>query len=351
MRAWVRSATAVIAAFLAAGARGCSRRRAPGSGSRCRPPATTAVPAWWPRRRFGSAWARRGRSPVTAPAAACNNPHQDEGSDNGSTAGWPPASSPAFAADPGVVAAVGGLRRASATRTPRRPARPGCRDRARALVAATRARRNTFLPGASPPRLAAFAARARAGAFRAAAAAGPGRRSRRRCRALAGPPGPAVTRVGDGGAEGPRRPGPGARTRRRGAAARRRAARRLLWRAARSSRAASTWATCARLRGRGAKPVPAGTRPGRRAPAADAVLPRRSGPGRFARRFHAAAGFQPDEAATRDLRGGPDRARAGAPSRSAVAARCAAPLQHGRRAGGLRRRRVLARRGAGAEPP
>lgn len=221
------------------------------------------------------------------------NPHEDEGRDNVVDQRLGPRIVAGFAADPRVVAAVGGLRR-------------GVGD-ADAAVAAARglpaivlarwspAARGAYCLCASPPRLVEAAragARARFGPRLLVVLAGEAVQLRG---LWPGRLGPAVATVGDSAAD---------------AAAARRAAGGAdavllladerpptLWRAAAFARRFDL-AYLRALRGRGGEAVPVGTRRGDVLLVA-ARLPRSPARAAFARRFHAAAGFQPDETATR----------------------------------------------------
>ncbi|MEA2666041.1 MAG: Periplasmic binding protein [Candidatus Eremiobacteraeota bacterium] len=242
------------------------------------------------------------------------NPHEDEGRDNVVDQRLGPRIVAAFAADPSVVAAVGGLRRSV-----------GDADAAvagaRGLPLIVLARWSPAAPGrgayclcASPPQLAAFAAataRARFGARLLVVLAGEAAALRG---LWPGRLGPAVSTVGDGTADVA-----AARRRARGADAVLLLADErppTLWRAAAFARRFDLEYLRA-LRGRGGEAVPAGTRRGDALLVAG-VLPQSPARAAFAGRFHTAAGFQPDEAATRAYAAAQILRGAGA-SRAAVA--------------------------------
>ncbi len=222
------------------------------------------------------------------------NPHQDEGSDNDTDRRLGPAIVAGFAADPRIAAALGGLRRSVGDAD---AAAAGAHGLPTVLLARWSSAGGTdaFCLCSSPPRLVAFARAAARRHF------GP-----RLLVVLAGPaaalpglwPGrfgaPAVA-VGDDPAAI--------------AAARRRAGGADAVLLLADERPATLWRATAfarrfdqgYLRGlgrRGAELLPAGTRGGEVLVVAP-LLP--DGPRRraFAARFHAAAGYQPDEAATR----------------------------------------------------
>ncbi len=242
------------------------------------------------------------------------NPHEDEGRDNVVDRRLGPRIVAGFAADPSIVAAVGGLRRAVGDADTAVAGAHGLPLLVLARWSPAARGRAVYCLCASPPRLAGFAAataRARfgprllvvlAGEAAALSTLWPGRL------------GPAVATVGDRAADV--------------AAARHRAGAAdavllvaderppTLWRAASFARRFDLGYLRA-LVGRGGEAVPAGTRPGD-VLGLEIRLP--AGPARaeFARRFHAVAGFQPDDAATRAYAAAQIVRSAGA-SRAAVA--------------------------------
>jgi hypothetical protein len=242
------------------------------------------------------------------------NPHEDEGRDNVVDRRLGPRIVARFAADPSIVAAVGGLRRAVGDADAAAAAGRGLPLLVLARWSSAARGRAVYCLCASPPRLAGFAAataRARFGPRLLVVLAG-------EAAALStlwpGGLGPAVATGGDRAAEIA-----AARRRARGADAVLLLADErppTLWRAASFARRFDLDYLRA-LVGRGGEAAPARTRPGD-VLALEIRLP--AGPARaeFARRFHAAAGFQPDEAATRAYAAAQILRSAGA-SRAAIA--------------------------------
>jgi hypothetical protein len=223
------------------------------------------------------------------------NPHEDEGRDNVTDRRLAPRIVAAFAADPSVVAVVGGLRRSVGDEDVAAASAAGLPIVVLARWAPAARGRGAYCLCVSPPRVAEFAAataRARfgpkllvvlAGEAAALPALWPGRR------------GQAAVTVGDRADQVA-----AARSRARAAdAVLLFAGERppTLWRAAAFAREFDL-GYLRGLAGRGGEAVPAGARPGdvlavATAPAGGAARHE------FARRFHAAAGFQPDDAAAR----------------------------------------------------